>query len=139
MRTKLKSRNSLGANLSQSLAEKYNVTSMPVRKGDTVVVTKGAFREVEGKVTQIDYKGASLRVEGVTQEKSDGNTRFVPIHHSNVMITKLILDDKWRKDILERRASRPVPKVTKKIKKVTKKKSSKKDVSDSQKEEKKKE
>ena len=41
----------------------------------------------------------------------DGSTVFVPIHPSKVMIIKLNLDDKWRRAILERRRSAPVPAV----------------------------
>jgi ribosomal protein L24 len=39
----------------------------------------------------------------VTREKVDGTQTPVPIHPSKVMITRLNLDDKWRKKILKRK------------------------------------
>jgi large subunit ribosomal protein L24 len=39
----------------------------------------------------------------LTRERVDGTTVFIPIHPSKVMITKLNLEDKWRKQILERK------------------------------------
>ena len=119
-------RSVLGAKLSSELAKEYYVRSMPIRKGDTIIVMRGAFRDVEGKVTRADHKNASVYVEGVTKEKSDGSTIFLSIHPSNVMITKLSLEDKRRKDILERRASKPLVEAAKKPKIRAKKKSSKK-------------
>ena len=106
-------RRTLVATLSPELKKKYNVRSMPIRKGDTVTILRGAFRDVEGKVTQAEKKIASIYVEGVTKEKSDGSTIFMRIHSSKVMITKINLDDKWRKDILERRASTPIVEIAK--------------------------
>ena len=101
-------RRTLVAALSPELKAKYDVHSMQIRKGDTVSITRGAFRNVEGKVTQAERYKPSIYIEGVTREKSDGSTIFLPIHPSKVMITKLNLDDKWRKDILERRASKSI-------------------------------
>ena len=116
------------AALSPDLKKKYNVRSMPIRKGDTVTILRGAFRDVEGKVTQAGKKVVSIYVEGVTKEKSDGSTIFVPIHPSKVMITKINLDDKWRKDILERRASTPIVEIVKPKTKSRKKRVKKKRV-----------
>lgn len=93
--------------LSADLIKEYNVHSMPLRKGDTVMVMRGAFRDVEGKVTRTSRKKVSVYIEGVTKEKSDGSTIFLPVNPSKVMLTKLNLDDKWRKKILARKASKP--------------------------------
>ncbi|MDH5690407.1 MAG: 50S ribosomal protein L24, partial [Candidatus Bathyarchaeota archaeon] len=57
----------------------------------------------EGKVTRVDRKNYRIFVEGVDREKVDGTKTFIPIHPSKVMITRLNLDDKWRKKILERK------------------------------------
>jgi len=91
------------AMLSDNLKEKYGVNSVPVRSGDTVRILRGDFKGIEGKVTRIDRKNYRIFVEGVTREKVDGTTVFVPIHPSKVMITNLNLDDKWRKRILDRK------------------------------------
>ena len=101
-------RSAIVAKLSPELTKEHNVHSMPLRKGDTIIVVRGAFRDVEGKITRADHKNTSIYVEGITREKSDGRTIFLPIYPSNVMLTKLNLDDKWRKKILGRRASKSV-------------------------------
>jgi large subunit ribosomal protein L24 len=99
------SRKAFSARLSADLVEEYNVRSMPIRKGDTITIMRGSFRGIEGKVTRVDRKTISIYVEGVTREKSDGNTIFIPLPPSKVMITRLNLDDDRRRDILERKAS----------------------------------
>jgi ribosomal protein uL24 len=97
---------SFAAKLSPGLIEEHNIRSIPVRSGDTVTVMRGSFRDVEGKVTRISRKKTAIFIEGITREKADGNTIFIPIHPSKVMITKLNLDDDWRKDILTRRGTK---------------------------------
>jgi len=91
------------APLSSKLKESHSTNSVPVRKGDTVMIMRGDRKGSEGKVTQINRKKYRIFVEGATREKVDGTTTFIPIHPSKVMITRLNLDDKWRKKILERK------------------------------------
>ncbi len=117
---------SFSAKLSEGLVKEYSVKSMPMRKGDTVVVKRGIFRDIEGKITRVDTERAVVYVEGVTREKSDGNTIFVPIHSSKVIITKLNLDDKRRKDILERKAFKPPEEAVEKPKTKTRRRLAKK-------------
>jgi ribosomal protein L24 len=64
---------------------------------------RGDQKGFEGKITSINRKKYRIFVEGLTREKVDGTTIFVPVHPSKVMITRLSLDDKWRKKILERK------------------------------------
>lgn len=91
------------APLSLELRKSYRTRSLPVRSGDTVRIMRGDRKGFEGKITRVDRKKYRIYVEGLTREKVDGTTIFVPIHPSKVMITKLNLDDKWRKEILETR------------------------------------
>jgi len=89
------------APLSPSLKTSHNIGSLPVRSGDTVRIMRGDRKGLEGKVTRVDRKKYRIFVEGVTREKVDGTTTFVPIHPSKVMITSLDLDDKWRRESLK--------------------------------------
>jgi large subunit ribosomal protein L24 len=89
--------------LSPELRKSYGSKSLPVRSGDTVRVMRGDHKGFEGKIARVDRGKFRIYVEGLTREKVDGSTVFVPIHPSKVMITKLNLDDKWRKKILERK------------------------------------
>ncbi|MDF2955196.1 50S ribosomal protein L24 [Candidatus Alkanophaga liquidiphilum] len=92
----------LSAPLSRELREKYGRRNLPVRKGDTVRILRGDFRDKEGKVTAVDVKRGVIFVDGVVVAKADLSEVPRPIPPSNVMITKLELKDKWRARILER-------------------------------------
>jgi large subunit ribosomal protein L24 len=112
------------APLSSKLKDSHGTNSVPIKKGDTVMIMRGDRRGSEGKVAQVDRKNYRIFVEGANREKVDGTSIPVPIHPSKVMITRLNLDDKWRKKILERKASieDEVPKKEKPAKKEAKKK-----------------
>jgi large subunit ribosomal protein L24 len=118
------------APLSSKLKESHGTNSVPVRKGDTVMIMRGDRKGSEGKVTQINRKNYRIFVEGADREKVDGTKISVPIHPSKVMITRLNLDDKWRKKIMERKGvaekaeiaeEEPPKKETKKKRKTSKK------------------
>ena len=91
------------APLSPELRKSHGVKTIPVRSGDTVRIMRGDHKGFEGKITRVDREKYRIYVEGLTREKVDGTTTFVPIHPSKVMVTRLNLDDKWRKKILERK------------------------------------
>jgi large subunit ribosomal protein L24 len=96
-------RKHFSARLSPKLKASRRVNALPVRSGDKVRVMRGDHRGFEGKVTRVDTKKRRVFIEGLTREKVDGTTVFVSVHPSKVMITDLNLDDKWRKEILERK------------------------------------
>merc|ERR1712201_26760 len=94
----------MSAPLSKELRQKYSVRSMPVRKDDEVVVTRGPFKSGQpGKVISCYRKKWVVHIERVQREKANGATVHVGIHPSKVVIMKLKLD-KDRKRILEHRA-----------------------------------
>eukprot|EP00518_Triparma_eleuthera_P004893 CAMPEP_0182453678 /NCGR_PEP_ID=MMETSP1319-20130603/644_1 /TAXON_ID=172717 /ORGANISM="Bolidomonas pacifica, Strain RCC208" /LENGTH=115 /DNA_ID=CAMNT_0024651631 /DNA_START=106 /DNA_END=453 /DNA_ORIENTATION=- len=92
----------MSAALSKDLANKYNVRSMPIRKGDEVAVVRGGFKNRDGKVITCYRRKYVVHVERITREKANGQTVQVGLHPSNLVITKLHLD-KDRKAILERK------------------------------------
>ena len=98
----------LSSPLSSELKESHGTGLIPVRTGDTVRVMRGDHKGFEGKVTKVSRKNYSLFVEGITQEKVDGTPVPAPIHPSKVMITRLNLDDKWRRESLNRRGASKV-------------------------------
>jgi len=91
------------APLSPELKKSHNINSIPVRMGDTVRIMRGERKGFEGKISGVDRAKYRIFVEGVTREKVDGTTTLIPIHPSKVIITRLNLDDKWRRGKLERR------------------------------------
>ena len=91
------------APLSPELRAQHMMRTLPVRSGDTVRVMRGDHKGFEGKITRVERKKYRIYVEGLSREKADGTTIFVPIHPSKVMIVDLDLGDKWRKQVLERK------------------------------------
>jgi len=105
------SRHLLSASLSPELVQEHKVHNMAVREGDTVAILRGNFQDVEGKVTKVDRRRGYVYIEGVTRERADGTSRQIPIHSSKVVLRRLALDDKRRKEILERRVATLQPKI----------------------------
>jgi ribosomal protein uL24 len=77
---------------------------MPVVVDDSVTITKGDRKLSEGKILRVDTKNSRVYIEGVTRNRIDGSTLQIPIRAENVMITRLNMDDPWRRQILERRS-----------------------------------
>jgi large subunit ribosomal protein L24 len=91
----------LGSPLSETLREKYRRRSLRPRKGDSVRIVKGEFKDIEGKVTRVIPEEGALNVEGVNREKVKGGNSPVPIKAANVILTGVTLEDKKRKKKLE--------------------------------------
>ena len=62
--------------MSKELRTKYDVRSIPVRKGDTVKVVRGTFKDREGKVQTVYRKRWCIHIEKVTKEKTNGKPRM---------------------------------------------------------------
>lgn len=92
----------MSATLAKDLREKYDVRSMPVRKGDQVKVVVGNFKSTEGKVQNVYRRRRCIYIEKVEKSKVNTQMHQVPIHPSNCVITALKLD-KDRKAILEKK------------------------------------
>ncbi len=112
----------MSAPLSRELTASRGAKTLPVRKGDTILIKRGDNKGFEGKVSRVDLKAFRIYVEGLTREKVDGTNIFLPIHPSKVEIRNLNLDDKWRKKILERKqhTAKPEKPKAKPIKKAEK-------------------
>ncbi|MGI0061874.1 MAG: 50S ribosomal protein L24, partial [Nitrosotalea sp.] len=91
----------LGSHLSKDLKEKYHCKSIRVIEGDSVKVLRGEFKGIEGKVTRISTEKRGIAIEGIKREKLKGGNVDIYIHPSNVVITSLNLEDKWRQSRLE--------------------------------------
>lgn len=91
----------LGSHLSKDLKEKHHCKSMRVIEGDGVKVLRGEFKGIEGKVTRVSTERRGIAIEGIKREKLKGGNVDIFIHPSNVVITSLNLEDKWRQNRLE--------------------------------------
>ena len=95
----------MSAPLSPELSASKGGKALPVRRGDTIRIKRGDNKGFEGKVSRVDLKAYRIYIEGLTREKVDGTNIFLPIHPSKVEIRNLNLDDKWRKAVLDRKAT----------------------------------
>ncbi len=90
--------------LSKELRAELKKRNAQVRKGDTVKVMRGDHAGTEGLVEDVNLKRCTLKVAGVSNYRADGTEVPRPIHPSNVMITKLNLEDAQREKIFARRS-----------------------------------
>ncbi|MDI1486636.1 MAG: 60S ribosomal protein L26A [Ramalina farinacea] len=102
----------MSAPLSKELREKHNpsvfpivhttqVRSIPLRKDDEVLITRGSNKGREGKITSVYRLKYIIHVERVVREKTNGQSVPVGVAPSKVVVTKLKID-KDREDILKR-------------------------------------
>lgn len=105
-----KKRKWIASHLEENLMLKYDRRSIPVIKGDTVKIMRGSFKGHENKVVRVDVGKRYIEIEGITLTKADGNKIAKPVQPSNVLITKLNLTDKWRRDRLEKDLSEDIKK-----------------------------
>ena len=96
--------------LSKDLHKKYGKRSVRVVKGDSITILRGEFKGVDGKISIVDTSKNSVAIEGIKKEKTKGDKFDVYIHTSNLVVTSLNTDDKWRIRKLENKEK---PKETK--------------------------
>ena len=109
----------LGSQLSEDLRKKYGKKSVRVIEGDSIKIVRGEFKGVDGKISKVSTKKNSVAVEGVKKEKTKGDKFDVYIHTSNLLVTGLNTEDKWRIAKLEGKKPSEKPKVV--IEKIAKK------------------
>jgi large subunit ribosomal protein L24 len=105
-----KKRKWISSHLEENLLLKYDKRRMTLVKGDTIKVMRGNFKGHEGKITNINQRRRHVEVEGLVMTKADGKKIAKPIHASNLLITKLNLTDRWRRNKLEKNLSDDVKK-----------------------------
>jgi large subunit ribosomal protein L24 len=93
----------LSANLSKELRKKYAKRNLPLRKGDEVLIMRGAFKKKKAKLTSVDLKKTRVVLEGIQRTKKDGSKVNVFFNPSNLQIQVLNLDDKQRVAALNRK------------------------------------
>ena len=110
------------APISKDLRKKYSRRSARIMLDDTIKVIRGEYKGITGKVSKISTDSNSIAIEGNKKEKLKGDKIDVYIHTTNVIITALNTDDKWRLKILEKKPKSNI----KSMKEAAKKKESKK-------------
>jgi len=90
------------APISKDLRKKYSRRNIRIITNDTVKVMRGEYKGLTGKVTKISTETSGVAIEGNKKEKLKGEKIDVYIHSTNMIITSLNTDDKWRLKILEK-------------------------------------
>jgi large subunit ribosomal protein L24 len=95
----------LNAHLSKQLREKYGKRSLPLRKGDEVLVMRGSFKKKKAKIADVNLKRTKVTLEGFQRAKKDGTKVNVFFAPRALQIITLTLEDKKRISILEKSKS----------------------------------
>lgn len=66
----------MSCHLNKELKTKYDVRSIPVRKGDVVKVMRGTHKGREGKIQTVYRKRWAIHIEKLTKEKANGKDSF---------------------------------------------------------------
>ena len=111
------------APISKDLRKKYSRRSARIMVDDAVKVIRGEYKGITGKVSKISTETNSIAIEGNKKEKLKGDKVDVYIHVTNVIITALNTEDKWRLKILEKKPKSNI----KSMKEAAKKKEAKKE------------
>jgi large subunit ribosomal protein L26e len=69
------------------------------------LIVRGTSKGREGRVVQVYRKKYVIHVDRVTRDKTNGTTVQLPVHPSNVVITKIKLD-KDRRTIITRKGGK---------------------------------
>jgi len=91
----------LSCSLSKELRKKYGKRSARIIEGDTAKIVRGEFSGVDGKITKISIPDRGVNIEGVKKEKLKGDKFDVYVHTTNIILSALNSDDKWRINKLE--------------------------------------
>jgi large subunit ribosomal protein L24 len=86
----------LSAHLSKELRKKHSKRSMPVRKGDEVLVMCGSFKKKKAKVVTVNLKQCKIALEGIQRSKKEGAKANIWFNPSVLQIVTLNVDDKRR-------------------------------------------
>ena len=92
----------LSAPLSKDLQTSHGIKRLPVRRDDEVKIVRGQYKAREGRVVAVKLRTMRINIESVTKQKINNENVFIPIHPSNVVITKLKMD-KYRKNLIEKK------------------------------------
>ena len=86
----------VSAHLSKDLRASLKKRSLPLRKGDEVVILRGESRKMRGIVDRVNLRTLKVYVDSIKVKKVDGSEVLRALEPSNLLITKLILTDKMR-------------------------------------------
>ncbi len=100
----------VSANLSPELRKELGRRSLPLRKGDEVEVMRGSFKGFKGIIERINLKNLKVYIENLNVKKADGTEVAKALDPSNLRIINVVLEDKRRVAVIERKETKEKPK-----------------------------
>lgn len=91
----------LSAHLDKPLRDEYKRRSARVKKGDEVMIMRGKYKKLKGKVSKVDMKKLKIYIENIKIKKVSGQEVELPFDPSNVKIIKLKLDELRKKSLMK--------------------------------------
>lgn len=93
----------VNAHVDKALRAKLGIKRRAIRlsKGDTVKIMSGSKRGTSGKVTMVDLRKGRIHIAAMVKKNAKGKEFNISISPSNVYITDLNLEDKFRADKLK--------------------------------------
>ena len=96
----------MSVHLDKKLIKDLKTRSLPVRKGDKVLVMRGKFRKLTGEITEVNLKKMVVFIDSAKRKKTSGQEVPVALQPSNLKIIELKRDDKKRQKILDRKSKK---------------------------------
>lgn len=93
----------MSSTLTKELRKKYGKRNFPIVKGDEIKIMVGEFFGKKGKIENVNLNKLKVGIAGIYRTKKDGSKVSVLFDPSNLMILDLNLNDKKRKEALERK------------------------------------
>ncbi|MCY4491657.1 MAG: 50S ribosomal protein L24 [Thaumarchaeota archaeon] len=84
----------LVCNVSKNLRLKHGKRSTRVLEGDSILVVRGEYKGVTGKVHSVSMEYGTVAIDGLKKEKAKGEKIDVYIRASNIIITGLDNEDR---------------------------------------------
>ena len=91
----------LSVHLSKELRTKYKTRNSIIKKGDSVIITRGKFKGKEGKIDKVYTKQLKVSVDSAKNVTKKGNKVPFKIRPSALIITELNLADGRRLNKIE--------------------------------------
>merc|ERR1711911_197549 len=93
----------MSAKLSKEMRAKYGIKTMPICRGDEIIMMNGTHVDKEARVTSVYRKRFIIQTDKITLKNSHGKDVPISIQPSNVMITNLHMTNS-RMKCIERKA-----------------------------------
>lgn len=97
----------MSAHLSPELRAQKGFRSLPIREKDEVIIMRGKYKGVKGKITSVNYKYQYVIVDKAVRKESENKAEVAAkLHPSNLMIVKIAKHkDKRRIRLMNRRTT----------------------------------